>query len=133
MCLSQLLKLAYQSYILRLLQRIVFAVFFSRYAKKLQSETGKQLPVLWVNLAVLALVPFVAFIASGSPVSFEYPVLKGFNFKGGMHLLPEFVALTFALAIYTAAFIAENVRAGILAIHKGQREVLKHLVFVQVV
>ena len=112
---------------LAIVAAIVFAVFFSRYAKKLQSETGKQLPVLWVNLAVLALVPFLAFIASGSPVSFEYPVLKGFNFKGGMHLLPEFVALTFALAIYTAAFIAENVRAGILAIHRGQREAAEAL------
>ncbi len=56
------------------------------------------------------------------PISFSIPELKGFNFRGGLHLSPELIALTFALAIYTAAFIAEIVRAGILAIHKGQRE-----------
>ena len=106
---------------------IVFAVFFKRYAKKLQSETGRQLPVFWVNLGVIIAIPVIAFFASGSPISFEYPALKGFNFKGGLHLSPEFVALTFALAIYTAAFIAEIVRAGILAIHKGQREAAEAL------
>jgi general L-amino acid transport system permease protein len=56
------------------------------------------------------------------PISLEIPALKGFNFRGGMHMSPELAALTFALGIYTAAFIAEIVRAGILAVEKGQRE-----------
>ena len=112
---------------LAIVAAITFAVFFTRYARKVQSETGKQLPVFWTNLGVLFAVPVVVYLVAGSPLSFDIPALKGFNFKGGMHLLPEFVALTFALAIYTAAFIAENVRAGILAIHKGQREAAEAL------
>ena len=107
---------------LALVVSCIFTVLFSKYAKKLQENTGKQLPVLWINFLVILVLPTIAFFVSGNPISLSIPALKGFNFQGGLHLSPELIALTFALAIYTAAFIAEIVRAGILAIHKGQRE-----------
>src|SRR6185503_13974549 len=67
-------------------------------------------------------LPLVSTLIFGLPVTFEVPVLKGFNFAGGSRVIPEFVALTLALSTYTAAFIAEIVRAGILSVHKGQME-----------
>ena len=101
---------------------IIFSVLFFKYAKKKQDLTGVQYPVFWINFSVLILLPLIAFFISGMPISLEIPALKGFNFRGGMHMSPELAALTFALGIYTAAFIAEIVRAGILAVDKGQRE-----------
>ncbi len=101
---------------------LVFSVLFTKYAKKKQDLTGIQYPVFWINTAVIIILPSSSFLLSGLPISFEIPVLKGFNFRGGLHMSPELAALTFALGIYTAAFIAEIVRAGILAIDKGQRE-----------
>ena len=101
---------------------LIFSVLFNKYAKKKQDLTGIQYPVFWINAAVIIVLPSLAFLMSGLPISFEIPVLKGFNFRGGLHMSPELAALTFALGIYTAAFIAEIVRAGILAIDKGQRE-----------
>ena len=107
---------------LALVISIIFAILFSKYAKKLQENTGKQMPVFWINFLVILALPSIAFLVSGKPITLSIPALKGFNFQGGLHLSPELIALTFALAIYTAAFIAEIVRAGILAIHTGQRE-----------
>ena len=101
---------------------LIFSVLFNKYAKRKQDLTGIQYPVFWINTAVIVILPSLAFFLSGLPLSFEVPVLKGFNFRGGLHMSPELAALTFALGIYTAAFIAEIVRAGILAIDKGQRE-----------
>ena len=101
---------------------IIFSILFYKYCKKKQDLTGAQYPVFWINLSLIISLPIVAFFISGMPISLEIPALKGFNFRGGMHMSPELAALTFALGIYTAAFIAEIVRAGILAVDKGQRE-----------
>ncbi len=101
---------------------IIFSILFYKYCKKKQDLTGAQYPIFWINLSVIISLPLFAFFISGMPISLEIPALKGFNFRGGMHMSPELAALTFALGIYTAAFIAEIVRAGILAVDKGQRE-----------
>jgi len=101
---------------------IIFAVLFFKYARRKQDLTGVQYPVFWINLSVIILLPTIAFFISGMPISLEIPALRGFNFRGGMHMSPELAALTFALGIYTAAFIAEIVRAGIMAVDNDQRE-----------
>ena len=101
---------------------IIFSILFAKFSKKKQDLTGVQRPVFWINLFVIISLPLIGFFISGMPISLEIPYLKGFNFVGGMHMSPELAALTFALGIYTAAFIAEIVRAGIMAIDKGQKE-----------
>lgn len=101
---------------------IVFTVWFSGYAKKVQDATGKIYPVFWISLGAIIGVPVLVFLVMGMPVNWEDPVLKGFNFKGGLVLRPEFLALWLALSLYTASFIAEIVRAGIQAISHGQTE-----------
>ena len=101
---------------------VLLAILFRHWAASRQEETGRFLPVLWVNLALIIGLPLIAMIATGFPISFEVPQLKGFNFVGGVQVIPEFVALTVALATYTAAFIAENVRSGIQSVSHGQTE-----------
>lgn len=101
---------------------IAGAIIFKRRAKKIQDATGKILPVLWVSLALIFGAPILVFLITGMPLSWSYPELKGFNFAGGFTVKPELIALTSALALYTSAFIAENVRSGILAVNYGQTE-----------
>jgi general L-amino acid transport system permease protein len=84
--------------------------------------TGQPFPVLWTSLGIVVGLTLLAMIATGFPITFEKPMLRGFNFAGGLRVIPEFVALLVALVTYTAAFIAEIVRAGILAVSHGQTE-----------
>ena len=101
---------------------IVASIWISKWSKKRQEKTGERFPVLLTSLGLIILLPLIVFFISGSPMTFEYPVLKGFNFKGGMVIRPEFIAMFLALSIYTGAFISETVRSGILSVTKGQRE-----------
>jgi general L-amino acid transport system permease protein len=101
---------------------IAFTLWFRSYARKTQEQTGKTYPLFWISLAALIVVPSIAYFIAGSPMVWEYPALKGFNFKGGMVIRPEFIALLLALSMYTAAFIGEIVRGGILAVDHGQTE-----------
>jgi len=101
---------------------IIATFLYRRHARRLQAETGKQSPVSLVSLGLVVGLPLLVFLITGMPLEWETPALKGFNFKGGMVLKPEFIALWLALSLYTAAFIAEIVRAGILSVSAGQSE-----------
>jgi general L-amino acid transport system permease protein len=101
---------------------IVAIVVIRRWAWRRQLATGQQFPVLGTSLALFFGLPILAFLFTGMPVTFETPVVAGFNLKGGWQMKPEFIALYLALSLYTASFIAEIVRAGILGISKGQSE-----------
>ena len=110
-------------YLLWLTIAISIGIFI--WSKRRQNKTGRRFPAFYVSSALIIGIFFISLSATGFPVSFEYPELKGFNYKGGMQLIPELVALTFALSMYTASFIAEVVRGGILAVSKGQTEAAK--------
>jgi general L-amino acid transport system permease protein len=92
------------------------------YARKQLFDSGRLIKIWPYVVGLLIGLPLLAALLFGKPVTFEFPELKGFNFAGGSRVIPEFVALTLALSTYTAAFIAEIVRAGILSVHKGQME-----------
>ena len=106
----------------------IIAIFFLRfYAKKLQENEGKQIPVFYISLGLLLILPLLTFLFGNVSLSFELPVIKqlsvtSFTYVGGIGLPPELIALTLALSLYTATFVAECVRAGIQGISKGQKE-----------
>lgn len=101
---------------------IAFTVWFRRYAKRIQDSTGKIYPVFMISLGAIIGFPIVVFIVTGLPLQWDIPEFQRFNFKGGMVILPEFMALWLALSLYTAAFIGEIVRAGITSVSHGQWE-----------
>ncbi|MBS0247728.1 MAG: amino acid ABC transporter permease [Proteobacteria bacterium] len=101
---------------------IAGAIAFHLWARKRQMATGQQAPVATVSLALVIGLPLVVFFAFGMPLHFDMPQVGRFNITGGLALQPEFVALLLGLSVYTAAFIAEVVRAGILAVSHGQTE-----------
>ncbi|RFZ86696.1 amino acid ABC transporter permease [Shinella sp. WSJ-2] len=105
-----------------LLIGIVAAIVFTIWANARQRATGQRPPVLWINLALVVLLPLAVFIVMGQPLTLDYAVPGSFNMKGGMVIGPEFLALYLALSLYTASFIAEIVRAGIRGVSHGQSE-----------
>ena len=110
-----------------LIAAIVAIIFIRIYAKKIQEKEGKQLPVLYISLALITILPLLSFLIGGVTLDFEMPKLKqlattSFIFEGGVALPPELIALVLALSLYTSTFVAECVRAGIQGISKGQKE-----------
>jgi len=106
---------------------MIIIFFFARYAKKKQEQEGKRLPVFFISLAIFIFLPLLTFLIGGVDLSWSYPVIRqmsqsSYTFDGGLKIPPELIALTLALTLYTATFIAENVRAGIQGIGKGQKE-----------
>lgn len=101
---------------------VVAAIGYREWAKRRQVATGEQAPVVWVTLGLVIALPVAVLALSGFPVQFNFPEAGRFNIRGGIEVLPEFMALLFGLVVYTAAFIAEVVRAGIMAVVRGQTE-----------
>ena len=110
-----------------LLASFISIIFIRNYAKNLQEKEGKQLPLLYISLAILLVVPGLSSLLGGVTLNFEMPVLKqlsatSYTYDGGIGLPPELIALVLALSLYTSTFVAECVRAGIQGISKGQKE-----------
>ncbi|MFK3968883.1 amino acid ABC transporter permease [Ensifer adhaerens] len=108
--------------VLALFVGVAASFFVARYANQRQAATGQRFPVLWTAFGLLVGLPLITFLATGAPVTFDIPIAGKFNLTGGSVVGPEFLSLYLALSFYTAAFIAEIVRAGIRGVSKGQTE-----------
>ena len=107
---------------------VIISIFFvKKYGKTQREQFGKHIPVGIISILILIFLPLITFLIGGVSLSFEYPELYKltptvYNFRGGVSIIPELISLALALSMYTATFIAENVRAGILGVGKGQKE-----------
>ncbi len=106
---------------------IICILFISTYAKKLRETSGKQIPLFFISIGLLIVLPALSFLIGGVSLDFEIPVLKklsqtSYTYEGGIGLPPELIALVLALSLYTSTFVAECVRAGIQGVSKGQKE-----------
>jgi general L-amino acid transport system permease protein len=106
---------------------VVAAIGLYLWARRRQERTGERVRVLWMTLTAIFGLPLLVFIVAGRPLSFGIPDIGRFNVRGGLEILPEFAALLLALTLYTAAFIAEVVRAGVLSVSSGQTEAAQAL------
>lgn len=114
-------------YIVLIVAAIVGVFVLGRWAKRRMITTGQQFPVFWASVGILLGTVVVGFFITGSPISLENPELRGLNFRGGISLLPELIALWFALTIYTSTYIGEIVRSGIQSVAHGQTEACRAL------
>lgn len=105
-----------------ILVAIAVIAIVARWAHRRQMMTGQTFPTFWVGLGILVVLPVIVFVVTGMPASFDFPQLQGFNYVGGTQIKPEFMALLLGLTLYTATYIGEIVRAGILAVAHGQTE-----------
>ena len=101
---------------------IIVSIVIAQWSRRRQMQTGQQFPVFWTSVGLILGMPFLVFLVTGLPMSIDWPEMGRFRPTGGFTIIPEFMAMLLALATYTAAFIAEIVRAGILAINRGQTE-----------
>lgn len=106
---------------------VLAVIAMRRWAKRRLELTGTEIPLGWASLALLVVPAFITWWATGAPLQWSMPELKGFRFVGGLAVVPELVALWFALSMYTGAFIAEAVRGGIQSVDKGQRDAARSI------
>ncbi|HUT50265.1 MAG TPA: amino acid ABC transporter permease [Alphaproteobacteria bacterium] len=115
------------SIVLVFIAGIIVTKFIGRWAKARQEKTGEQFPMFAVGLALIVGAPALLWLILSFSIGYEVPKLTGFNYEGGVNIIPEFVAMLIALAVYTASFIAEIVRAGIQSVSHGQTEAARAL------